>query len=556
MRSDVICKGPDKAQKRSLLYASGFTPEDLTKPLIGIVSAQSDIVPGHRHLDILVEQAKLGISAAGGTPVVVPAIGVCDGIVMGHLGMSYSLASRELIADSTETMAAAHCFDGLVLIPNCDKIVPGMLMAAMRLNIPSIVCSGGPMLAGRYKGKKVAGSTLYEAQGAYMAGKITKEELTEHEIFNHPTCGSCVGMYTANSMNCLCEAIGMALPGNGSIPAVYSAREHLAKYAGEQIMDLVRKNICPRDIVTKDMIRNAIAADMALGCSTNVALHLPAIAHECGIDLDLHYFNEISERTPNLCHLSPAGQDCMEDLYFAGGVQAVLKELLDAGLIDGSLMTVTGKTVAENVGNAVNKNPEVIRPVDEPYSKTGGLAVLYGNIARDGCVVKRSAVAPEMLVHSCKARVFNSEEAAVQEIYAGKIVPGDVVVIRYEGPKGGPGMREMLYPTSALIGSGLGRTVALVTDGRFSGASAGAAIGHVSPEAALGGEIGLLMDGDIIDIDMVNYTINARVSEEEFAERRKTQVMPEPKIKTGWLARYAKLVTSGDKGAVLKVPEK
>ena len=534
------------------VYAAGFTDEELQKPLIGVVSAQSDIIPGHTHLSKLADAVKAGVYAAGGTPVVVPAIGVCDGIVMGHRGMHYSLASRELIADSVETLAAAHCFDGLVLIPNCDKIVPGMVMAALRLNIPAIVCSGGPMLAGRVNGKKTSLSQMFEAVGAYKAGIIDEEGLQKCEQSSCPSCGSCSGMFTANSMNCLCEALGLALPGNGTIPAPYSARVQFAKESGRKIMELVEKNIRPRDIVTMATLKNAITVDMALGCSTNSALHLPAIAHEAKLKLDLKLFNEISEKTPNLCHLSPAGEHFMEELNEAGGVSAVMKELADIGLLDTSLPTVTGKTVGENIQTAVNRDPEIIRPVENAYSRTGGLAFLFGNIAKNGCVVKRSAVAPEMRVHSCKARVFNGEDAAVKAIYGGEIKAGDIVVILYEGPKGGPGMREMLVPTSALAGMKLDKDVALITDGRFSGASRGASIGHVSPEAAAGGEIGLLRDGDIIDIDMDHYTIHARVTDEEFAERRKTQVMPESWVQDGWLARYRKLVSSADEGAVLK----
>ena len=552
MISDQVTKGADRAPHRSLFYAAGFTKEEIDKPLIGVVCAQSDIIPGHTHLAKLAEAVKAGIYAAGGTPVVVPSIGVCDGIVMGHRGMHYSLASRELIADSVETLAAAHCFDGLVLIPNCDKIVPGMVMAAMRLNIPAIVCSGGPMLAGRVNGKKTSLSQMFEAVGAYKAGIIDEEGLYKCELGSCPTCGSCSGMFTANSMNCLCEALGIALPGNGTIPAPYSERVQFAKHTGMAIMDLVRRNVKPRDIVTMDAIKNAITVDMALGCSTNSSLHLPAIAHEAGLKLDLHLFNAISEKSPNVCHLAPAGEHYMEELNEAGGVSAVMKELADVGLLDTSLPTVTGKTVGENIANAVNRDPEVIRTIDNAYSKTGGLAFLFGNIAPNGCVVKRSAVAPEMRVHSCRARVFDGEDDAVKAIYGGEIVPGDIVVIRYEGPKGGPGMREMLVPTSALAGMKLDKDVALITDGRFSGASRGASIGHVSPEAASGGPIGLLRDGDVIDIDMDNYTIRARVSDEEFAERRKTQVMPETWVKGGWLDRYRRLVSSADEGAVLK----
>ena len=552
MISDQVTKGPDRAPHRSLFYAAGFTDEELKKPLIGVVSAQSDIIPGHTHLNQLAEAVKAGVYAAGGAPVVVPAIGVCDGIVMGHRGMHYSLASRELIADSVETLAAAHCFDGLVLIPNCDKIVPGMVMAALRLNIPAIVCSGGPMLAGNINGKKTSLSQMFEAVGAYKAGIIDEAGLRKCEMSSCPSCGSCSGMFTANSMNCLCEALGLALPGNGSIPAPYSARVQFAKESGRQIMELVRRDLRPRDIVTMETLKNAITVDMALGCSTNSSLHLPAIAHEAGLKLDLKLFNEISEKTPNLCHLAPAGEHFMEELNEAGGVPAVMKELADIGLLDTSLLTVTGQTVGENIQNAVNRDPEVIRPVEQAYSKTGGLAFLFGNIAKNGCVVKRSAVAPEMRVHSCRAKVFNGEEAAVKAIYGGEIQAGDIVVIIYEGPKGGPGMREMLVPTSALAGMQLDKDVALITDGRFSGASRGASIGHVSPEAAAGGEIGLLRDGDIIDIDMDHYTIHARVSDEEFEARRKTQVVPESWVKGGWLARYQRMVSSADEGAILK----
>ena len=552
MISDQVTKGPDRAPHRSLFYAAGFTDEELKKPLIGVVSAQSDIIPGHTHLNQLAEAVKAGVYAAGGAPVVVPAIGVCDGIVMGHRGMHYSLASRELIADSVETLAAAHCFDGLVLIPNCDKIVPGMVMAALRLNIPAIVCSGGPMLAGNINGKKTSLSQMFEAVGAYKAGIIDEAGLRKCEMSSCPSCGSCSGMFTANSMNCLCEALGLALPGNGSIPAPYSARVQFAKESGRQIIELVRRDLRPRDIVTMETLKNAITVDMALGCSTNSSLHLPAIAHEAGLKLDLKLFNEISEKTPNLCHLAPAGEHFMEELNEAGGVPAVMKELADIGLLDTSLLTVTGQTVGENIQNAVNRDPEVIRPVEQAYSKTGGLAFLFGNIAKNGCVVKRSAVAPEMRVHSCRAKVFNGEEAAVKAIYGGEIQAGDIVVIIYEGPKGGPGMREMLVPTSALAGMQLDKDVALITDGRFSGASRGASIGHVSPEAAAGGEIGLLRDGDIIDIDMDHYTIHARVSDEEFEARRKTQVVPESWVKGGWLARYQRMVSSADEGAILK----
>lgn len=552
MISDQIKTGVDRAPHRSLLYALGLTEEELSRPLIAVVSAQSDIIPGHVHLDKIAEAVKAGVYAAGGTPVVVPAIGVCDGIVMGHKGMHYSLASRELIADSVETLLTAHCFDGAVLIPNCDKIVPGMLMGAIRVNIPALVCSGGPMLAGHVGGKKTSLSQMFEAVGAYQAGKLDDAGLRKCEQSSCPSCGSCSGMFTANSMNCLCEALGMALPGNGSIPAPVSARIQFAKHSGMKVMELVEKNIRPRDIVTAEAFHNAITVDMALGCSTNTSLHIPAIAHEAGLTIDLKQFNEISEKTPNLCHLAPAGEHFMEELDEAGGVSAVMKELADAGLLHTELPTVTGYTVGENIAHADNRDPEVIRPLDKPYSATGGLAFLFGNIARNGCVVKRSAVAPEMRVHSCTARVFEGEEAAVKAIFGGEIRKGDIVVILYEGPKGGPGMREMLVPTSALAGMGLDKDVALITDGRFSGASRGASIGHVSPEAAAGGEIGLLRDGDIIDIDMDKYTINAHVTDEEFACRRAEQKPHESWVKNGWLARYQRMVSSADEGAVLK----
>ena len=552
MISDQIKKGVDRAPHRSLLYALGLTEEELSRPLIAVVSAQSDIIPGHIHLDKIAEAVKAGVYAAGGTPVVVPAIGECDGIVMGHKGMHYSLASRELIADSVETLLTAHCFDGAVLIPNCDKIVPGMLMGAIRVNIPVLVCSGGPMLAGHVNGRKTSLSQMFEAVGAYQAGKLDDAGLRKCEQSACPSCGSCSGMFTANSMNCLCEALGMALPGNGSIPAPVSARIQFAKHSGMKVMELMNKNIRPRDIVTAEAFHNAITVDMALGCSTNTSLHIPAIAHEAGLTIDLKQFNEISEKTPNLCHLAPAGEHFMEELDEAGGVSAVMKELADAGLLHTELPTVTGYTVGENIAHADNRDPEVIRPLEKPYSATGGLAFLFGNIARNGCVVKRSAVAPEMRVHSCTARVFEGEEAAVKAIFGGEIQKGDIVVILYEGPKGGPGMREMLVPTSALAGMGLDKDVALITDGRFSGASRGASIGHVSPEAAAGGEIGLLRDGDIIDIDMDKYTINARVTDEEFARRRAAQKPHESWVKNGWLARYQRMVSSADEGAVLK----
>ena len=552
MVSDQIKKGADRAPHRSLLYALGLTEEEMSRPLIAVVSAKSDIIPGHMHLDKIAEAVKAGVYAAGGTPVVVPAIGVCDGIVMGHKGMHYSLASRELIADSVETLLTAHCFDGAVLIPNCDKIVPGMLMGAIRVNIPALVCSGGPMLAGHVGGKKTSLSQMFEAVGAYQAGKLDDAGLRKCEQSSCPSCGSCSGMFTANSMNCLCEALGMALPGNGSIPAPVSARIQFAKHSGMKVMELVKKDIRPRDIVTAEAFHNAITVDMALGCSTNTSLHIPAIAHEAGLTIDLKQFNEISEKTPNLCHLAPAGEHFMEELDEAGGVSAVMKELADAGLLHTELPTVTGHTVGENIAHADNHDPEVIRPLDKPYSATGGLAFLFGNIARNGCVVKRSAVAPEMRVHSCTVRVFEGEEAAVEAIFGGEIKKGDIVVILYEGPKGGPGMREMLVPTSALAGMGLDKDVALITDGRFSGASRGASIGHVSPEAAAGGEIGLLRDGDIIDIDMDKYTINARVTDEEFVRRRAEQKPHESWVKDGWLARYQRMVSSADEGAVLK----
>ncbi len=551
-RSKLVTEGVEKAPMRSLFYAMGYTEEELARPLVAVVSAHSEIVPGHMHLDKITEAVKAGVRMAGGTPIMVPSIGVCDGIVMGHVGMKYSLASRELIADSTETMVIAHAFDGVVLVPNCDKIVPGMVMAAARMNIPAIVCSGGPMMSGLVGGVETSLSKMFEAVGARKAGIIDDEGLKEYEQNVCPGCGSCSGMYTANSMNCLCEAIGIALPGNGSIPAVSSKRIMLAKHAGMAIMDLIDKDIKARDIINEKSIRNAIACDMALGCSSNSVLHLLAIAHEAGVELDLNTFNQISGVTPNLCHLAPAGETHMHDLDNAGGVPAVMAQLASKGLIDTSLLTVTGKTVGENIKGAVIKNEGAIRPIDDPYSQTGGIAILWGNIAKDGCVVKRSAVAPEMLVHTGPARVFDCEDDAIAAIYDGKIKDGEVVVIRYEGPKGGPGMREMLNPTSALAGMGLDKTVALITDGRFSGASRGASIGHVSPEAADGGAIGLLKEGDIIDINIPEHSINARVSDEEFEERKKSYVKPEPNIKTGWLARYAKMVSSANTGAVLK----
>ncbi len=551
MISDRVKKGPDKTPHRSLFKAMGYTDEELSRPLIGVVNAQSEVIPGHIHLDNIAKAVKAGILAAGGTPIEVPAIGVCDGIAMGHIGMHYSLPTRELIADSIECQATAHGFDGLVLIPNCDKIVPGMLMAAARLNIPAIVCSGGPMLAGKKGCEKLSLSKTFEAVGAYEAGMIDDAELKEFENKSCPSCGSCSGMYTANSMNCLSEVIGMALPGNGTIPAVYGDRIGLAKHAGMQIMKLVEKDIKPRDIMNEKAFRNALTMDMALGCSTNSMLHLPAIAHEAGVELNLDMANEISSKTPNLCHLAPAGPNYIEELNEVGGIPAVMKEISKLGLIELDNPTVTLKTVGENIADKTGADGNIIRTVDNPYSATGGIAVLRGNIAPDGCVVKRSAVAPEMLKHTGPARVFNSEEEAIAAIFGGKIVKGDVVVIVYEGPKGGPGMREMLSPTSALAGMKLDKDVALITDGRFSGASRGASIGHVSPEAAAGGNIGLVREGDIIEIDINAGKINVKVSDEELAERRKSWVIPEPKIKTGYLARYAKLVSSADKGAVL-----
>lgn len=552
LRSDNVTKGVERAPNRSLFYAMGYTKEELERPLIGVISAKSEIVPGHMHLDKVAEAVKAGIRMAGGTPIEVPAIGVCDGIAMGHIGMKYSLASRELIADSVETMAMAHAFDGLVLVPNCDKIVPGMVMGAARLNIPAVVCSGGPMLAGLVDGQRTTLSKMFEAVGARKAGLIADAQLEEFENNTCPGCGSCAGMYTANSMNCLCEAIGIALPGNGTIPAVYSARIALAKHSGMAIMELVKKNIKVRDIINESSIHNAVACDMALGCSSNSVLHLLAIAHEAGVTLDLNIFNEISAKVPNLCHLAPAGPTHMQQLYEAGGVAAVQAELSKGGYLNTDAMTVTGKTVGENIEGACIKNTEAIRPLENPYSTTGGIAILWGNIAKNGCVVKRSAVAPEMLAHSGPARVFNSEDEAIDAIYNGKIVDGDVVVIRYEGPKGGPGMREMLNPTSALAGMKLDKTVALITDGRFSGASRGASIGHVSPEAAAGGEIGLICEGDIIEIDIPAAKVNVKVSDEELQRRRDAYVQPEPNVKSGWLARYARLVSSADQGAILQ----
>ena len=552
MRSDQIKKGVERAPNRSLLYALGLTEEEMNRPLVGIVSSWNEIVPGHMDLDKIVEAVKAGVRLAGGTPIVFPAIAVCDGIAMGHVGMKYSLVTRDLIADSTEAMVTAHQFDGLVMVPNCDKNVPGLLMAAARLNIPTIFCSGGPMLAGHLNdGRRTCLSHMFEAVGAYHAGTLDEKGVRDYEENACPSCGSCSGMYTANSMNCLTEAIGMALPGNGTIPAPLSARRRLAKHAGMQIMELIKRDIKPRDILTPAAFHNAETVDMALGCSTNTMLHLPAIAHEAGVSIDLTEANNISANTPNLCHLAPAGDTFMEDLERAGGVFAVMKELTKKNLLDTSLITCTGKTIAENLEGVENRDPEIIRPIGNPYSQSGGIAVLRGNLAQDGCVVKQSAVAPEMMVHRGPARVYNSEDEAIADIYAKKINPGDVVVIRYEGPKGGPGMREMLNPTSAICGMGLGESVALITDGRFSGATRGASIGHVSPEAAAGGTIGLVEEGDMISIDIPNCSIELEVSDEELAKRKAAWVCPEPRVKTGYLARYAKMVTSADKGAIL-----
>lgn len=552
LRSDNVTKGVERAPNRSLFYAMGYTKEELERPLIGVVSAHSEIVPGHFHLDKITEAVKAGVQMAGGTPIMIPSIGVCDGIAMGHIGMKYSLASRELIADSVETMAMAHQLDGLVLVPNCDKIVPGMVMAAVRLNIPAVVCSGGPMLAGEFMGEEISLSKMFEAVGSYKAGIINECQLTECEQGACPGCGSCAGMYTANSMNCLCESLGIALPGNGTIPAVTSGRTMLAKHAGMAIMELVKRDIKARDIINEKSIRNALACDMALGCSSNSVLHLLAIANEAGVPLNLNLFNEMSAIVPNLCHLAPAGPTHMQDLNRAGGVPAVQAELAKKGLIDTTLITATGKTVGENIEGAYIKDTNSIRSIDNPYSETGGIQILWGNLAKDGCVVKRSAVAPEMLQHKGPARVFNSEEDAITAIYNSQIKDGDVVVIRYEGPKGGPGMREMLNPTSALAGMKLDKTVALITDGRFSGASRGASIGHVCPEAADGGVIGLVEEGDIISIDIPNASIVLEVSDEELERRRAKYVAPEPNIKHGWLARYSHLVSSSAKGAVMK----
>ncbi|MBQ8184395.1 MAG: dihydroxy-acid dehydratase [Lachnospiraceae bacterium] len=552
MRSDAVTKGMQQAPHRSLFNALGLTQEELEKPLVGIVSSYNEIVPGHMNLDKIVDAVKIGVAMAGGTPIVFPAIAVCDGIAMGHPGMKYSLVTRDLIADSTECMAMAHQFDALVMVPNCDKNVPGLLMAAARLNIPTVFVSGGPMLAGHVKGQKRSLSSMFEAVGSHAAGTMTEEEVREFEEKVCPTCGSCSGMYTANSMNCLTEALGMGLPGNGTIPAVYSERIKLAKHAGMQVMELWRKNIRPRDIMTEKAFLNALAVDMALGCSTNSMLHLPAIAHEAGVELNMELANEISAKTPNLCHLAPAGPTYMEDLNEAGGVYAVMNELNKKNLLYTDLITATGKTVGENIAGCVNRNPEVIRPIENPYSQTGGIAVLKGNLAPDTGVVKRSAVVPEMMVHEGPARVFDCEEDAIAAIKGGKIVAGDVVVIRYEGPKGGPGMREMLNPTSAIAGMGLGSTVALITDGRFSGASRGASIGHVSPEAAVGGPIALVEEGDIIKINIPENKLELAVSDEELAARKAKWQPREPKITTGYLARYAKMVTSGNRGAILE----
>ena len=551
MSCNYFCDGVEKAPQRSLFNALGFTKEEMERPLVGIVSSYNEIVPGHMNLDKIVDAVKTGVAMAGGTPVVFPAIAVCDGIAMGHEGMKYSLVTRDLIADSTECMALAHKFDALVMVPNCDKNVPGLLMAAARLNIPTIFVSGGPMLAGHVKGKKTSLSSMFEAVGAYTSGNMSADDVEEYENFACPTCGSCSGMYTANSMNCLTEVLGMGLKGNGTIPAVYSDRIKLAKHAGMQIMELYRKNIRPLDIMTEKAFYNALAADMALGCSTNSMLHLPAIANECGVELNLDMANEISAKTPNLCHLAPAGNTYMEDLNEAGGVYAVLSELAKKNLINTDCMTCTGKTVGENINGCINKNTDIIRSIDNPYSETGGIAVLKGNLAPDRCVVKRSAVAPEMLVHKGPARVFDSEEEAIKVIYEGGIKAGDVVVIRYEGPAGGPGMREMLSPTSAIQGAGLGSTVALITDGRFSGATRGAAIGHVSPEAIKGGTIAYVKDGDIISIDIPNYSINLEVSDAELEERKKTMPLKKKENISGYLKRYADMVSSADKGAII-----
>lgn len=553
MKSDAVKTGMQQAPHRSLFNALGMTEEEMKKPLVGIVSSYNEIVPGHMNLDKIVEAVKLGVAMAGGTPIVFPAIAVCDGIAMGHIGMKYSLVTRDLIADSTECMALAHQFDALVMVPNCDKNVPGLLMAAARINVPTVFVSGGPMLAGRVKGHKTSLSSMFEAVGSYSAGTMTEEDVLEFENKACPTCGSCSGMYTANSMNCLTEVLGMGLKGNGTIPAVYSQRIKLAKHAGMQVMEMYRRNIRPRDIMTEAAFMNALTMDMALGCSTNSMLHLPAIAHEAGVELNVDIANEISARTPNLCHLAPAGHTYMEDLNEAGGIYAVMNEISKKGLLNLDCMTVTGKTVGENIAGCVNKDPETIRPVENPYSQTGGIAILKGNLAPDSAVVKRSAVAPEMLKHEGPARVFDCEEDAIDAIKGGRIVAGDVVVIRYEGPKGGPGMREMLNPTSAIAGMGLGSSVALITDGRFSGASRGASIGHAAPEAAVGGPIALVEEGDIISIDIDNHQLNVLISDEEMAARKSRWQPRTPQVTTGYLARYASLVTSADKGAVLQV---
>ena len=552
MISDNIKKGIERTPNKSLLYALGLTDEEINRPIIGIVSSFNEIVPGHMNIDKITDAVKAGVRLAGGTPIVFPAIAVCDGIAMGHIGMKYSLVTRDLIADSTECMALAHQFDGLVMIPNCDKNVPGLLMAAARVNVPTIFVSGGPMLSGKLKsGKRTCLSSMFEAVGAYHAGKMNEEEVCDYTENACPTCGSCSGMYTANSMNCLTESLGMALRGNGTVPAVYSKRLRLAKETGIKIMELVEKNIKPRDIMTEEAFKNALTIDMALGCSTNTMLHLPAIAHELNIDIDLHFVNDISERTPNLCHLAPAGNTFMEDLELAGGVYAVMKELEKKNLLNESLITVTGKTIKENLKDIKNYDNEIIRDIDNPYTKTGGLAVLFGNLAPNGCVVKRSAVDEKMLIHKGPARVFENEEDAIKAKKKKKIKSGDIVVIRYEGPKGGPGMREMLYPTSAIAGMGLDKEVALITDGRFSGATRGASIGHVSPEAASGGPIAYVKEGDIISIDIPNYKIELEVTDDELNKRKETMTLQEPKVKTGYLARYAKMVSSADKGAIL-----
>lgn len=553
MKSDSVKKGMQQAPHRSLFNALGMTEEEMERPLIGIVSSYNEIVPGHMNLDKIVDAVKMGVAMAGGTPVMVPAIAVCDGIAMGHIGMKYSLVTRDLVADSTECLARAHAFDALVMVPNCDKNVPGLLMAAARINIPTVFVSGGPMLAGRVQGHKTSLSSMFEAVGAYTAGNMTEEAVREYEQKACPTCGSCSGMYTANSMNCLTEVLGMGLKGNGTIPAVYSERLKLAKHAGMAVMEMLKKNICPRDIMTEKAFRNALTMDMALGCSTNSMLHLPAIAHEAGVDLNLEIANEISAKTPNLCHLAPAGPTYMEDLNEAGGIYAVMNEVSKLGLLELDCMTVTGKTVGENIKSCVNHNPEVIRPVENPYSQTGGIAILKGNLAPDSAVVKRSAVAPEMLKHEGPARVFDCEEDAIAAIKVGKIVAGDVVVIRYEGPKGGPGMREMLNPTSAIAGMGLGSTVALITDGRFSGASRGASIGHACPEAAVGGPIALVEEGDIISIDIDNHRLDVKVSDEEMARRKADWQPRKPQVTTGYLARYAAMAAPASRGAILEI---